>query len=171
MLLLFEHSRVPASQKLDPTVDNRSRKYVSNNLEDQTFSPILIAKTVESTTIICYIILITVPSSVVKYIALVVATACAGSAYPVIWPERIRALEGTTASGIGIGLTNALAQFSGIAGPFIYSTVFGPTYRVSYIICLCFLCVAISGILASAWLVWSQDMQKGRQRNSEREIA
>lgn len=116
-------------------------------------------KTVESTIIICYIILITVSSSVVKYLALVVATACAGSAYPVIWPERIRALEGTVAVGIGIGLTNAMAQFSGIAGPHVYSTVFGPTYRVSYVICLCFLCAAISGILISWWLVWRNDQK------------
>ncbi|KAJ5478817.1 hypothetical protein N7530_004326 [Penicillium desertorum] len=115
------------------------------------------AVAIESTIIICYIILITVPNSIVKYLALVVATACAGSAYPVIWPERIRALEGTVAVGIGIGLTNAMAQFSGIVGPHVYSTVFGPTYRVSYVICLCFLCAAISGILASWWLVWRKD--------------
>ncbi|CAG8227389.1 unnamed protein product [Penicillium salamii] len=115
------------------------------------------AVAIESTTIICYIILITVNNSVVKYLALVVATACAGSAYPVIWPERIRALEGTVAVGIGIGYTNALAQFSGIAGPHIYSTVFGPTYHVSYVICLCFLCAAISGVLSSWLLVWRND--------------
>jgi hypothetical protein len=57
-------------------------------------------------------------------------------------PERIRALEGTVASGIGIGLTNACAQFryvkivemsvytcqvgSGVVGPHVFSTVFGP---------------------------------------------
>ncbi|KAJ5090235.1 Major facilitator superfamily domain general substrate transporter [Penicillium argentinense] len=117
------------------------------------------AVAIESTIIICYIILITVPNSTVKYIALIVATACAGSAYPVIWPERIRALDGTVAAGIGIGLTNAMAQFSGIAGPHVYSTVFGPTYRVSYIICLCFLCAAISGILASWWFVWRKDQR------------
>ncbi|KAJ5506374.1 Major facilitator superfamily domain general substrate transporter [Penicillium expansum] len=115
------------------------------------------AVAIESTTIICYIILITVSNSIVKYFALIVSTACAGSAYPVIWPERIRALEGTVAVGMGIGLTNAMAQFSGIAGPHIYDTVFGPTYRVSYVICLCFLCAAISGILASWWLVWRKD--------------
>lgn len=63
------------------------------------------------------------------------------------------------AAGIGIGLTNAMAQFSGIAGPHIYDSVFGPTYRVSYIICLCFLCAAISGILLSWWLVWRKDCQ------------
>lgn len=66
---------------------------------------------VETTTIVCYVILLTVDSPVVRYLCLIVAVACAGCAYPVIWPERIRALEGTVASGIGIGLTNACAQF------------------------------------------------------------
>jgi len=112
---------------------------------------------VEGTTIVCYIILITVHSPVVKYLALIVAVSCAGSAYPVIWPERIRALDGTVAAGIGIGLTNAMAQFSGIVGPHVYSTVFGPSYHVSYIICLCFLIVAIASILASWLLVWRKD--------------
>lgn len=108
-------------------------------------------------------------NSVVKYLALVVATACAGSAYPVIWPERIRALEGTVAVGIGIGYTNALAQFSGIAGPHIYSTVFGPTYHVSYIICLCFLCASISGILSSWLFVWRNDRKNDLVVRSESE--
>lgn len=112
---------------------------------------------VESTTIICYIILVTVHNSVIKYLALIVAVSCAGSAYPVIWPERIRALDGSVAAGLGIGLTNAMAQFSGIIGPHIYSTVFGPTYHVSYIICLCFLIVSISFILASWILVHRKD--------------
>lgn len=115
------------------------------------------AMIVESTTIICYIILITVPNPVVKYLCLIVATSCAGSAYPVIWPERIRALDGTVAAGIGIGLTNACAQFGGIVGPHVYSTVFGPGYHESYIICLCFLIVAISAILLSWLLVWRKD--------------
>ncbi|KAJ5711500.1 Major facilitator superfamily domain general substrate transporter [Penicillium malachiteum] len=132
-------------------------------LPKKLIRPWTTAVAIESTTIICYIILITVPSSVVKYIALVVATACAGSAYPVIWPERIRALDGTSATGVGIGLTNAMAQFSGICGPFIYSSVFGPTYWVSYVICLCFLCVAISGVLASWWLVWQGDQKRGAE--------
>ncbi|KAL4959221.1 major facilitator superfamily domain-containing protein [Aspergillus stella-maris] len=109
--------------------------------------------------IICYIILITVTNPIVKYHALIVATACAGSAYPVIWPERIRALEGTVASGIGIRLINAMAQFSGIAGPHVYNTRFGPTYRVSYIIYLCFLCFTISGVLVS-WILIKRKDQK-----------
>lgn len=94
---------------------------------------------------------------VVRYIALIIAVACAGSAYPVIWPERIRALEGTLASGFGIGFTNAMAQFGGIVGPHVYSTVFGPTYRVSYGICLAFLAVGISANLTSWFLVHRRD--------------
>ena len=117
----------------------------------------MLTGTVESTTIICYIILITVHNAVVKYICLIVAVSCAGSAYPVIWPERIRALDGTVAAGIGIGLTNAMAQFGGIVGPHVYSTVFGPGYHVSFVICLCFLIVAIVAILISWFLVWRKD--------------
>lgn len=115
---------------------------------------------VEGTTIICYIILVTVHNAVVKYLALIVAVSCAGSAYPVIWPERIRALEGTVAAGIGIGFTNAMAQFGGIVGPHVYSTVFGPTYHVSYVICLCHLVVSISAILASWFFVRRKDRKK-----------
>ena len=58
---------------------------------------------------------------------------------------------------MGIGLTNACAQFGGIVGPHVYATVFGPSYHESYIICLCFLVVAISAILLSWLLVWRKD--------------
>ncbi|KAH9898994.1 MFS general substrate transporter [Xylariomycetidae sp. FL2044] len=116
-------------------------------LQKKTIRPWTTAVSIESTIVICYILLFTVNNSVVRYLALIVASACAGSAYPVIWPERIRALKGTTATGFGIGWTNAMAQFSGIAGPHVYSTVFGPTYHVSYGICLSFLCVGITSIL------------------------
>lgn len=129
-------------------------------LHKKWIRPWTTAVAIESTTIVCYIILITVPNAVVKYLALIVAVSCAGSAYPVIWPERIRALDGTVAAGIGIGLTNAVAQFSGIVGPHVYSTVFGPTYHVSYTVCLCFLIVSISAILASWWLVKRKDRRR-----------
>ncbi|KAI1615228.1 retrograde regulation protein 2 [Exophiala viscosa] len=125
------------------------------------------AVSIEGTTIICYIILITVHSPVVKYLALIVAVSCAGSAYPVIWPERVRALEGTVAAGIGIGWTNAMAQFGGIVGPHVYSTVFGPSYRVSYVICLCFLIVAITSILLSWLFVWRKDRRRERAALAE----
>jgi len=142
-------------------------------LHKKWIRPWTTAVSIEGTTIICYIILITVHSPVVKYLALIVAVSCAGSAYPVIWPERIRALEGTVAAGIGIGLTNAMAQFGGIVGPHVYSTVFGPTYHVSYVICLCFLIVAISSILASWWFIARRDRRRetGLQKKGEGEVA
>ncbi|KAL2862468.1 major facilitator superfamily domain-containing protein [Aspergillus lucknowensis] len=130
---------------------------VGHCLQKKWIRPWTTAVAIESTIIICYILLITVPTPVVKYLVLIVATACAGSAYPVIWPERIRALEGTVAAGVGIGLTNAMAQFSGVAGPHVYNTRFGPTYRVSYIVCLSFLLFAISGILVSWVLIRRRD--------------
>jgi nitrate/nitrite transporter NarK len=107
---------------------------------------------------------------VVRYLALIVAVACAGSAYPVIWPERIRALDGTVAAGIGIGLTNAMAQFGGIVGPHVYSTVFGPSYHVSYVICLSFLVVAISAITLSWWLVVRKDRRAAAKAASVGEV-
>lgn len=123
--------------------------------------------TVESTIIVCYIILVTVSNAVVRYVCLIVAVACAGSAYPVIWPERIRALDGTVGAGVGIGMTNAMAQFGGIVGPQVYSTVFGPRYRTSYIICLSLLVVAISSILASWFLVARKDRRNAAQLGQE----
>ncbi|KIW12900.1 hypothetical protein PV08_08087 [Exophiala spinifera] len=134
-------------------------------LHKKWIRPWTTAVSIEGTTIICYIILITVHSPVVKYLALIVAVSCAGSAYPVIWPERIRALEGTVGAGIGIGWTNAMAQFGGIVGPHVYSTVFGPTYHVSYIICLCFLIVSITSILLSWFFVARKDRRRARENS------
>lgn len=132
-------------------------------LHKKIIRPWTTAVAIESTIIICYIILVTVSNPVVRYICLIVAVACAGSAYPVIWPERMRALKGTVASGIGIGFTNAMAQFSGIVGPHVYSTVFGPSYRPSYMICLSVLVVGISANLASWFLIHRRDRKKVAQ--------
>ncbi|KAI1473999.1 MFS general substrate transporter [Daldinia eschscholtzii] len=136
-------------------------------LHKKMIRPWTTAVAIESTIIVCYIVLFTVRNAVVRYIFLIVAVSCAGSAYPVIWPERIRALRGTVASGLGIGWTNAMAQFSGIAGPHVYSTVFGPSYHVSYGICLGFLSVGIAAILTSWWLVWRRD-QDGKIEQDQR---
>ncbi|KAJ8113269.1 hypothetical protein OPT61_g4558 [Boeremia exigua] len=129
-------------------------------LQRKWIRPWVTAVGIESTIIVCYIILLTVDHPVVRYLCLVVAVACAGCAYPVIWSERIRALEGTVASGIGIGLTNACAQFSGIVGPHVFSTVFGPRYRTSYAINLSVLVVGICAILTSWLLVVKKDRRR-----------
>ncbi|KAF9873381.1 high-affinity nicotinic acid transporter [Colletotrichum karsti] len=126
-------------------------------LQRKWIRPWATAVGIESTIIVCYIILLFVDNPVVRYLCLIVSVACAGCAYPVIWPERIRALEGTVASGIGIGLTNACAQFGGIVGPHVFSTVFGPRYRASYAVNLSVLVVGICSILTSWWLVVRKD--------------
>ncbi|KAI0880204.1 MFS general substrate transporter [Annulohypoxylon maeteangense] len=129
-------------------------------LHRKAIRPWTTAVAIESTIILCYIVLFTVHNVVARYIFLIIAVSCAGSAYPVIWPERIRDLEGTVGSGLGIGWTNAMAQFSGIAGPHVFSTVFGPTYHVSYGICLGFLSVGIASILISWLLVRRKDRKR-----------
>ncbi|KAK1541000.1 high-affinity nicotinic acid transporter [Colletotrichum paranaense] len=129
-------------------------------LQRKWIRPWVTAVGIESTIIVCYIILLFVDNPVVRYICLIVSVACAGCAYPVIWPERIRALEGTVASGIGIGLTNACAQFGGIVGPHVFSTVFGPRYRTSYAVNLSVLVVGICSILTSWLLVVRKDRKR-----------
>jgi len=62
--------------------------------------------TVEVIACICYIILITVHTPIVRYIFVSLAVGCSISIYPVLWPERIRAARGTTATGLAIGITN-----------------------------------------------------------------
>ncbi|CAG9955874.1 unnamed protein product [Clonostachys rosea f. rosea IK726] len=132
-------------------------------LHKKILRPWTTAVGIEVTIMACYVILFTVSIPTVRYIVLIVAISCAGSAYPVIWPERIRALEGTVAAGIGIGWTNAMAQFSGIVGPHVYSSVFGPSYRVSYGICMSFLVVGVCMILTSWYLVRHKDQKRSLQ--------
>ncbi|KAJ7161878.1 major facilitator superfamily domain-containing protein [Mycena crocata] len=71
--------------------------------------------------IACYIVLLKVDSIGVRYFVLVVSTGASGSLYPMLWPKRVQALRGTAMAGLGIGLHNASAQFSGILGPQIFS--------------------------------------------------
>ncbi|KAJ6567084.1 major facilitator superfamily domain-containing protein [Mycena capillaripes] len=74
--------------------------------------------------IVCYIILLYVDTVGVRYFVLVVSTGASGSLYPMLWPKRVQALRGTAMAGLGIGLHNASAQFSGILGPQIFSRAY-----------------------------------------------
>ena len=49
----------------------------------------------------------------------------------------------------------------------MYSTVFGPSYHVSYVICLSFLVVAISAITLSWWLVIRKDRRAAARAENE----
>ncbi|KAK0432051.1 major facilitator superfamily domain-containing protein [Desarmillaria tabescens] len=101
--------------------------------------------------------------SVVRYLALLVATATAGSVYAVLWPNRVEAARGTSAAGMAIGITNAIAQFSGILGPQVFSGIYGPSYRVSFSVCVGLLAGAVVSIGASAVLLrrWWGDGRTG----------
>ncbi|KAK6419180.1 hypothetical protein LTR81_007760 [Elasticomyces elasticus] len=121
------------------------------------------------------IILITVRTAIVRYIFLTIAVGCSISIYPILWPERIRAARGTTATGLAIGITNvctsvsqyrtdadnyaqAAAQLSGIVGPRVYLAEYGPMYRVSFAASIGVLAGAIASIGATWWIVRKRDI-------------
>ncbi|KAK0462575.1 high-affinity nicotinic acid transporter [Desarmillaria tabescens] len=122
-------------------------------IQKRFWNPFRIAIGLEFTNIICCIILLTVKVTVVRYLALLVATATAGSVYAVLWPNRVEAARGTSAAGMAIGITNAIAQFSGILGPQVFSGIYGPSYRVSFSVCVGLLAGAVVSIGASAVLL------------------
>ncbi|KAG6812016.1 hypothetical protein H0H92_004745 [Tricholoma furcatifolium] len=103
----------------------------------------------------------------VKYLALCVATATAGSVYPILWPSRVKAARGTTAAGVAIGITNATAQFSGILGPTVFSTIYGPTYRISYTVCSALLAGAILSIALTGVLMGELLRTKSRDASGQ----
>lgn len=106
---------------------------------------------------LCYILLIVIRNSIGKYILVTVATACSICIYPILWPERIRAAHGTTTAGLAIGITNAAAQMSGIVGPQVYQSKFGPGYKIPYAISIALLAGAIASIGITWWLVGKRD--------------
>ncbi|KAF2169082.1 hypothetical protein M409DRAFT_65369 [Zasmidium cellare ATCC 36951] len=126
-------------------------------IQRKIFQPWITAMCLEVITCICYILLIVVKNSIAKYCLLSIAISCSICIYPILWPERIRAAHGTTTAGLAIGLTNASAQFSGLVGPQVFQSRFGPTYKVSYSVSIGLLAGAIVSIAASWYLVRKQD--------------
>jgi predicted MFS family arabinose efflux permease len=115
---------------------------------------------------VCYIILLTVNRAIVKYVFVTLATACVSCVYPLMWPERIRAARGTTGAGLGIGITNACAQLSGIVGPQLYQTRFGPEYKLSFSVSIAMLAGAVAMMGASWYLVSRRDKKETAQRTT-----
>ncbi|GAA5895566.1 hypothetical protein JCM6882_000342 [Rhodosporidiobolus microsporus] len=83
--------------------------------------------------IVGYIILQTVSAPGVRYFAITLLTAAAGTVYPSLWPRRIQALRGTAGAALGIGLHNASAQLSGILGPQLFRVDYAPRYLSSFL--------------------------------------
>ncbi|KII90127.1 hypothetical protein PLICRDRAFT_580234 [Plicaturopsis crispa FD-325 SS-3] len=123
-------------------------------VEKRYWNPFRVAMGLEFVNIICCILLITVKTTVVKYLALTVSTGTAGCVYPILWPARVNAARGTTAVGLAIGTTNAVAQFSGILGPQVFTPALGPSYRVSFVVCIALLGAGILAIAWSQFLIW-----------------
>ncbi|KAK4500084.1 hypothetical protein PRZ48_008270 [Zasmidium cellare] len=136
-------------------------------IQRRIFQPWLTAMCLEVITCVCYILLIVIRNPIAKYCLLSIAISCSICIYPILWPERIRAAHGTTTAGLAIGLTNAAAQFSGIVGPQVFQSRFGPTYKVSYSASIGLLVGAILSIAASWYLVRKQDRrEKAREEDA-----
>ena len=81
--------------------------------------------------IVALVIMVTVEPAGVRYAAACVISGAAPSAYACLWPRRIAALRGTSAAALGIGINNAISQFSGLVGPSLWRSDYGPRYKNS----------------------------------------
>jgi len=107
----------------------------------------------------CYIALITIHNPVAKYVVVCLAQVCTMSVMPLLWPERVRTAQGTTATGLTIGITSTCTHLSGIVGPQIYQSRFGPLYRVSFATSIGLLAVGI-GSMVTAYIIIRRRDQK-----------
>lgn len=119
----------------------------------KSFHTVFVLAVVE---VICYAILMCINNSTAKYLMLCITTAIANSFYPLLWPERLRTLKGSTASGLAIGITNGVSLFSGIVTVQIYQPKFGPRYRISYA-CSVALCSAVAILVVITWWLLKRD--------------
>ncbi|GAA6004413.1 uncharacterized protein JCM10292_007055 [Rhodotorula paludigena] len=78
--------------------------------------------------IVALVILITVEPAGVRYAACCVISGAAPSAYACLWPRRVAALRGSSAAALGIGINNAISQLSGLVGPSLWRSDYGPRY-------------------------------------------
>ncbi|KAK1223449.1 hypothetical protein PQX77_013688 [Marasmius sp. AFHP31] len=124
-----------------------------------TINPFPTVVTLDVILIACYAVLITVDTVGVRYFVLVVSNAASQAIYPMLWPKRVQAVRGTAMAGLAIGIHNASAQFSGILGPQIFSPAYGPTYNISYKVCVGLLAGAITFHL-STWFLMHGPIQK-----------
>ncbi|GAA5941691.1 uncharacterized protein JCM15063_002643 [Sporobolomyces koalae] len=109
---------------------------------------------------IAFIVLLKASQAGVRFAAVCVIVGAAPSAYACLWARRVASLRGASASALGIGLLNAVSQFSGILGPQVFRTDYAPRYHNSIIASLVFcaigfLTVGVSWYLMEGDLSWS----------------
>ncbi|KAK3635780.1 hypothetical protein LTR22_019060 [Elasticomyces elasticus] len=100
-------------------------------IRGRNISPFLCVLLLIPGVMISFIVLFTVTSSGLRLACLCVITGAAPTAYACLWPMRTAALRGTSSAALGIGINNAISQFSGIIGPQLWRTDFGPRYDLS----------------------------------------
>lgn len=114
----------------------------------------VVSITAESLACACYIALVVVRSSLVKYLLVAFAAMLSFVLIPGLWSERIRASHGSTSAGLAIGVTSAASGLHGILGPQLYQSSFGPTYMASFSVaaglaCLANVCIVIMWAILS----------------------
>lgn len=107
----------------------------------------------ETIQIVAYIVLITINSSAGKYAMVLIANGFGSSIFPILWPDRMRVVKGTSAVGLAIGITNAFASMSGLISTQFYQSKYAPDYHVSYEISIAFIGLAAIAIAITWWLV------------------
>ncbi|KIK59511.1 hypothetical protein GYMLUDRAFT_74425 [Collybiopsis luxurians FD-317 M1] len=117
------------------------------------WNPFTVSFTLQITSLVCCVILMTVQQPIVRYIFILVARSCSNTVVNLLWPSRVEALKGTTAVGLGIAISNLVNQLDGLVGPRIFSTIYGPTYHVSFSVCAGLLSAGIIFIAVTAALV------------------
>ncbi|GAA5856235.1 hypothetical protein JCM9279_006693 [Rhodotorula babjevae] len=100
-------------------------------IRKRNVNPFLCALGLVLGVIVALVIMITVEPAGVRYAAACVISGAAPSAYACLWPRRIAALRGTSAAALGIGINNAISQFSGLVGPSLWRSDYGPRYKNS----------------------------------------
>lgn len=112
-----------------------------------------IAAALEIVQIVCYAVLIATSNPIAKYLMVIIATGFGQSVYPVLWPDRMRVVKGTSSLALAISITNCMAQSLGILGPQVYQLKYGPTYHTSYGVSIGLLSAATAGIVITWFLV------------------
>ncbi|GAA5900204.1 hypothetical protein JCM5296_001487 [Sporobolomyces johnsonii] len=126
-----------------------SSSYLIRNRGISAF-PVVLA--IQVGVIVAFICLITVEPAGVRYAAACVVTGASTSAYACMWPRRVAAIRGTSAAALGIGITNAISQLSGIVGPQLYRSDYGPRYIPSFE-ASCALVAANVVLVAALWFL------------------
>ncbi|GAA5830031.1 hypothetical protein JCM5353_003953 [Sporobolomyces roseus] len=119
-------------------------------IRKRNISPFLVTLLIVGGAFISFIVLLKAPQPGVRFAAVCVIVGAAPSAYACLWPRRVASLRGASASALGIGLLNAVSQFSGILGPQLFRTDYAPRYHNSIIASLVFVAIAF----ATVGLLW-----------------